>query len=51
MSRIQKINEERYQFSDGDIKNIYLMLWEDVYSYECIYTWEKFSENSLPTKK
>ena len=48
---MQKSDEKRYQFFDGDIKNIYFMLWEDVYPYECIDTWEKVSENSLPTKK
>ena len=40
-----------YQFCNGDFNKFVLLLRKGVYPYECMDTWEKFDETSLPTKE
>ena len=39
------------EFCDGDINKFILLLREGVYPYECMDSWERFNETSLPDKK
>ena len=40
-----------YQFCNGDLNKFVLLLRKDVYPYECMGSWERFNETSLPPKK
>ena len=40
-----------YRFSKHDINKCILLFRKNVYSYEYMYDWEKFRENSLPEKE
>ena len=40
-----------YQFCNGDLNKIILMLRKGVYPYEDMDNWEKFDETSLPNKQ
>ena len=40
-----------YQFCNGDLNKFVLLLRKDVYPYECMDSWEKFDEISLPPKE
>ena len=40
-----------YDFCKGDINKFILLLRKDVYPYEYMDSWNKFSETSLPDKK
>ena len=40
-----------YQFCNGDIKKIILLLRKGVYPYEYMDSWERFDETSLPDKE
>ena len=40
-----------YDFCKGDINKFILLLRKDVYPYEYMNSWNKFSETSLPDKK
>ena len=40
-----------YQFCKGDLNKFVLLLRKGVYSYECMDSWEKFDETSLPYKE
>ena len=40
-----------YQFCNDDLNKFVLLLRKGVYSYECMDSWERFNETSLPPKK
>ena len=40
-----------YQFSNGDLNKFVLLLRKGVYPYECMDSWERFNETSLPLKR
>ena len=40
-----------YQFSNGHLNKFVLFLRKGVYPYECMDSWERFNETSLPDKK
>ena len=40
-----------YQFCNGDLNKIVLLLRKGVYPYDYMDTWERFNEPSLPPKK
>ena len=40
-----------YEFYNNDLNKFVLLLRKDVYPYEYVDTWEKFSEISLPSKE
>ena len=40
-----------YQFCNGNLDKFVLLLRKGVYSYECMGSWEKFDETSLPPKE
>ena len=40
-----------YQFCNGDLNKIVLLLRKGVYPYDYMDTWEGFNEPSLPPKK
>ena len=40
-----------YQFCNGDTNKFVLLLRKGVDRYECMDSWEKFNETSLPDKK
>ena len=40
-----------YQFCNGDLNKFVLLLREGVYPYECMDSWERFNETSLPPKE
>ena len=40
-----------YEFCDGDLDKVVLLLKKGVYPYEYMDSWEKFEETSLPDKK
>ena len=40
-----------YQFCDGDLNKLFLLLRKGVYPYEYMDSWEKFDENTLPHKE
>ena len=39
-----------YQFCNGDLNKFVLLLRKGVYPYECMDSWERFNETSLPPK-
>ena len=41
----------KYQFCNGDINKLVLLLRKDVYPFEYMDSWERFNETSLPPKK
>ena len=41
----------RYQFCNGGLNKLVLLLRKGVYPYEYMGTWEKFNETALPSKK
>ena len=40
-----------YQFCNSDLNKFVLLLRKGVYPYECMDSWERFNETSLPPKK
>ena len=40
-----------YQFCNGNIEKFVLLLRKGVFSYECMDSWERFDETSLPDKE
>ena len=40
-----------YQFCKGDFNKFVFLLRKGVYPYECMDSWEKFDETSLPPKE
>ena len=40
-----------HQCCNGDLNNFFFLLRKGVYRYECMYSWERFNETSLPNKK
>ena len=40
-----------YQFCNGDLNKLVLLLRKGVYPYEYMDSWERFNETSLPPKK
>ena len=40
-----------YQFCNGDLNKFVLLLRKGVYPYEYMDSWEKFDENTIPTKE
>ena len=40
-----------YQFCNGDLDTFVLLLRKGVHPYECMDSWEKFDETSLPPKE
>ena len=40
-----------YQFCNGNLNKFVLLLRKGVYPYECMDSWEKFDETTLPPKK
>ena len=40
-----------YEFCNNDLNKFVLLLRKGVYPYECMDTWERFSEISLPSKE
>ena len=40
-----------YRFCNGDLNKFSLLLRKGVYPYECMDSWEKFIEVSLPNKE
>ena len=40
-----------YQFCNGDLNKFVFLLKKGVYPYECMDSWEKFGETSLPPKE
>ena len=40
-----------YQFCNGDINKLVLLLRKDVYPFEYMDSWERFNETSIPPKK
>ena len=40
-----------YQFCNGDLNKLALLLKKDVYPYEYMESWEKFNETSMPSKE
>ena len=40
-----------YQFCNGDLNKFVLLFRKGVYPYECMDSWEKFDETSLPPKE
>ena len=40
-----------YQFCNGDLNKFVMLLRKGVYPYECMDSWEKFDEKSLPPKE
>ena len=40
-----------YQFCNGDLNKFVFLLKKGVYPYECMDSWEKFDETSLPPKE
>ena len=40
-----------YQFCNRDFNKFVLLLRKAVYPYECMDSWERFDETSLPDKK
>ena len=41
----------KYKFCNGDLNKFVLVLRKDVYPYECLDSWERFDETSLPDKE
>ena len=42
---------ETHEFCDKDINRFILLLRKRIYSYEYIYSWERFDETALPDKE
>ena len=40
-----------YQFCNGNLNKFVLLLTKGVYPYECMDSWVKFDETSLPSKE
>ena len=40
-----------YQFCNGNLNKFVLLLRKGVYPYECMDSWEKFDETTLPPKE
>ena len=40
-----------YQFYNGDLNKLALLLKKDVYPYKYMESWEKFNETSIPSKE
>ena len=40
-----------YQFCNGDLNKFVLLSRKGIYRYECMDSWEKFDETSLPSKE
>ena len=40
-----------YQLCNGNLNKFVLLLRKDIYSYECMDSWEKFDETTLPPKE
>ena len=40
-----------YEFCNRDLNKFILLLRKGVYSYECMDSWQKFDEKSLPERK
>ena len=39
-----------YQFCNGDLEKLFLLLGKGIYPYEYMDSWEKFDETSIPSK-
>ena len=46
-----KIFANIYEFCNEDINKFILLLRKGVYPYECMDSWERFNETSLPDKE
>ena len=51
LNRLIKKVPSVYQFCNGDLNKFVLLLRKGVYPYECMDSWERFNEASLPDKK
>ena len=40
-----------YQFCNGDLEKLFLLLGKGIYPYEYMDSWEKFDETSIPPKE
>ena len=49
--RLIKKFPRMYQFCNGDLDKLVLLLRKGVYPYEYVDSWERFGETSLPDKK
>ena len=50
INELIKTFQSVYQFCNGDLNKFVLLLRKGVYRYECMDSWEKFDETSLPSK-
>ena len=46
-----KKSKNTYSFCNNDLNKFMLLLRKSVYPYECMDSWEKFNETSLPSKE
>ena len=51
MNRLIEKFPNTYQFSNGDANKFVLLLRKGVYPYECMNSWGKFNETSIPDKE
>ena len=49
--KLKKLFFNAYKFSNHDNIELILLLWKDVYPYEYMDDWEKFSETPLPERE
>ena len=40
-----------YKFCNGDLNKFFLLLGKGIYPYEYIDRWERFDENTIPSKE
>ena len=46
-----KIFPTLYQFCNGDLNTFFLLLRKGIYLYEFMDSWEKYDENTIPSKE
>ena len=51
ISVLNKKFPNTYRFCNEDVNKFVLLLRKGVYPYECMNSWEKFNETTLPNKK
>ena len=46
-----KISPTLYQFCNGDLNKFFLLLRKGIYLYEYMDSWERYDENTIPSKE